>query len=73
MGDENSGASGAERLAGATEEVSEPVPDEGSDGLPSRVTEFAWGDPEQFYESFFAHLEAEAKGIRGDRQREPGV
>ena len=39
--------------------------------MPSGVAELAWGDPEQFYESFFAHLEAEAQRIRAYRQRGP--
>lgn len=73
MDDEHSGASGAERPAGATEEISEPAPDEGWDGLTSGVAEFAWGDPERFYESFFAHLEAEAEQFRAYRQRGPGA
>lgn len=69
VGDEHSGASDAERPVGATEELSEPAPDEGWNGPPSVVAEFAWGDPEQFYGSFFAHLETEAERIRAYRQR----
>ncbi|GAA4895627.1 hypothetical protein GCM10023203_57460 [Actinomycetospora straminea] len=69
MGDEHSGASGAERPVGATEEMRQPAPDEVGDGLPSGVTELAWGDPEQFYESFLAHLEADAERFRAYRQQ----
>ena len=71
MADEHSGTSGAQRPAAAAGEMSEPAPNEGRDGPASGTAEFVWGDPEQFYESLFAHLEAEAQWIRADRCREP--